>query len=70
MILVHLLVATPGRILDLAGKGIADLSQCRTFVMDEADKLLSPEFQPIIEQLIGFCHKERQMETLTFQLIW
>jgi ATP-dependent RNA helicase DDX6/DHH1 len=30
---VHVLVGTPGRILDLAGKGIADLSQCTTFVM-------------------------------------
>lgn len=30
-------------------------------VMDEADKLLSPEFQPIIEQLIGFCSPNRQI---------
>ncbi len=30
---VHMLVGTPGRILDLAGKGVADLSQCQTFVM-------------------------------------
>lgn len=32
-----------------------------TVVMDEADKLLSPEFQPIIEQLISFCHKDCQI---------
>ena len=30
---VHVLVGTPGRILDLAGKGVADFSQCTTFVM-------------------------------------
>lgn len=30
---VHVLVGTPGRILDLAGKGIADLSQCHIFTM-------------------------------------
>lgn len=42
---VHILVGTPGRINDLADKGIAELSQCTSFVMDEADKLLSPEFQ-------------------------
>ena len=30
---VHVLVGTPGRILDLAGKGVADLSQCQIFVM-------------------------------------
>ena len=58
---VHIIVGTPGRILDLAGKGVADLSSCQTFVMDEADKLLSPEFTPVIEQLLGFDPKERQV---------
>ncbi|KAH6565163.1 hypothetical protein BASA60_010040 [Batrachochytrium salamandrivorans] len=58
---VHIIVATPGRILDLAGRGIANLSQCTTFVVDEADKLLSPEFEPIIEQLITFCSPSRQI---------
>lgn len=58
---VHIIVATPGRILDLAGKNVANLSICKTVVMDEADKLLSPEFQPIIEQIIGFCHSNRQI---------
>lgn len=58
---VHILVATPGRVLDLANKKVADLSQCQTMIMDEADKLLSPEFQPLIEQLIDFLPKERQI---------
>jgi ATP-dependent RNA helicase DDX6/DHH1 len=58
---VHIIVGTPGRILDLAGKGVADLSNCQTFVMDEADKLLSPEFTPVIEQLLGFHPKDRQV---------
>lgn len=58
---VHVLVGTPGRILDLAGKGVADLSGCGVFVMDEADKLLSPEFTPVMEQLLSFCAPERQV---------
>jgi len=58
---VHILVATPGRVLDLANKGVADLSKCMTQVMDEADKLLSPEFQPLIEQIINFLPPERQI---------
>ncbi|KAH6873244.1 ATP-dependent RNA helicase-like protein dhh1 [Alternaria rosae] len=58
---VHIIVGTPGRILDLAGKGVADLSACQTFVMDEADKLLSPEFTPVVEQLLGFHPKDRQV---------
>ncbi|KAI9724586.1 MAG: DExD/H-box ATP-dependent RNA helicase dhh1 [Chrysothrix sp. TS-e1954] len=68
---VHIIVGTPGRILDLASKGIADLSACKTFVMDEADKLLSPEFTPVIEQLLGFCHKQRQVMlfSATFPII-
>lgn len=58
---VHVLVATPGRVLDLANKGVADLTGCHTIVMDEADKLLSPEFQPIVEDLIQFLPADRQI---------
>jgi len=58
---VHIVVATPGRILDLASKKVADLSQCRTIIMDEADKLLSPEFQPVLEQIIGLCDPNHQI---------
>ncbi|KAK9845757.1 hypothetical protein WJX81_001621 [Elliptochloris bilobata] len=58
---VHIVVATPGRILDLASKGVAKLNTCKVLVLDEADKLLSQEFQPIVEQLIGFLAPERQI---------
>ncbi|KAI0973697.1 DEAD-domain-containing protein [Xylaria arbuscula] len=58
---VHIVVGTPGRILDLAGKGVADLSECSMFIMDEADKLLSIEFTPVIEQLLQFHPKDRQV---------
>jgi ATP-dependent RNA helicase DDX6/DHH1 len=58
---VHILVGTPGRVLDLAKKNIADLSNCDMVILDEADKLLSVDFQPIIEQLIDFTKKERQI---------
>jgi ATP-dependent RNA helicase DDX6/DHH1 len=58
---VHILVGTPGRIHDLAEKKIADISKCGTIVMDEADKLLSPEFLPVLESLINKCSQERQI---------
>ncbi|EPE26045.1 P-loop containing nucleoside triphosphate hydrolase [Glarea lozoyensis ATCC 20868] len=58
---VHIIVGTPGRILDLAGKNVADLSECPMFIMDEADKLLSPEFTPVIEQLLQFHPNDRQV---------
>ena len=68
---VHVLVGTPGRILDLAGKNVADLSECPVFVMDEADKLLSPEFTPVMEQLLSFLPTDRQVMlfSATFPLI-
>ncbi|KAL0329769.1 UNVERIFIED_CONTAM: DEAD-box ATP-dependent RNA helicase 6 [Sesamum radiatum] len=58
---VHLLVGTPGRILDLAKKGMCNLKNSSVLVMDEADKLLSPEYQPSVEQLITFLPPNRQM---------
>lgn len=68
---VHIVVATPGRILDLAEKDVAKLDRCQMMVMDEADKLLSPEFQPIIEQLIRKLPADRQilLYSATFPLI-
>ncbi len=36
---VHVLVGTPGRILDLADKGVAILKDCKIIIMDEADKV-------------------------------
>ncbi|KAK6158168.1 hypothetical protein DH2020_005482 [Rehmannia glutinosa] len=58
---VHLLVGTPGRVLDLTRRGICNLKDCSVLVMDEADKLLSPEFQPSVEQLISFLPPNRQI---------
>jgi ATP-dependent RNA helicase DDX6/DHH1 len=58
---VHILVGTPGRVLDLVDKNVADLSKCTMLVMDEADKLLSPEFVPLIEKLINHLPKNRQI---------
>ena len=68
---VHVLVGTPGRILDLAGKNVADLTECPVFVMDEADKLLSPEFAPVMEQLLSYLPTERQVMlfSATFPMI-
>lgn len=58
---MHIVVATPGRILDLAEKRIAKLDNCHTVAMDEADKLLSPEFQQNIEDLLRLTAPNRQI---------
>ena len=67
---VHIVVATPGRVLDLANKNVCNLKQCQMVAMDEADKLLCPEFQPIIEDLIKFLPPDRQilMYSATFPM--
>ena len=46
---VHVVVATPGRLLDLASKGEAKLDACKMLVLDEVDKLLSDDFRDIVE---------------------
>mmetsp|Transcript_19915 Transcript_19915/g.28337 ORF Transcript_19915/g.28337 Transcript_19915/m.28337 type:complete len:426 (+) Transcript_19915:574-1851(+) len=58
---VHIIVATPGRILDLASKKVADLTKCKMIIMDEADKLLSEEFQPVLEDIIKLCDPDHQI---------
>ncbi|KAJ3424739.1 dead-box atp-dependent RNA helicase [Anaeramoeba flamelloides] len=58
---VHVVIATPGRILDLIKKNVADVSKTSVIVLDEADKLLSQNFQSTISQLIGHLPQNRQI---------
>jgi len=58
---VHLVVATPGRVLDLIEKGIADVSKCKMVVFDEADKLLSLDFQGVLDRLLVYFPADRQI---------
>ena len=55
-------VSTPGRLLDLAQKGVAKMDACKMICLDEADKLLSPEFQPLIEQLIELSPRQLKQD--------
>ena len=58
---VHILVGTPGRIYDLLKKKIARIDQCEMLVLDEADKLLSLDFMPIVEKIISFFPVNKQL---------
>ena len=58
---VHILVGTPGRVLDLASRGVTDLSECHLFIMDEADKMLSRDFKVLAEQILSFLPERRQL---------
>ena len=58
---VHLVVATPGRILDLMEKKIADVNHCKILCLDEADKLLSQDFKGMLDRLISHLPEQRQI---------
>jgi ATP-dependent RNA helicase DDX6/DHH1 len=58
---VHLVVATPGRILDLMEKQVANMSKCKMLVLDEADKLLSQDFKGMLDRVISHLPRERQI---------
>jgi ATP-dependent RNA helicase RhlE len=59
-----LLVATPGRLLDLVQQRILDLGQVRCCVLDEADRMLDMGFIHAIRQILKLLPRERQ--TLMF----
>ena len=58
---VHIVIATPGRLLDLMKKEIAKLESCRVIVLDEADKLLSQDFDHLLDDLIYHLPQDRQI---------
>ena len=57
---VDVLVATPGRLLDLMGQGHIDLSGIEIFVLDEADRMLDMGFLPDVKRVIAALPKKRQ----------
>ncbi|MDX1620151.1 MAG: DEAD/DEAH box helicase [Nitriliruptorales bacterium] len=56
---VHVVVGTPGRLLDQLNRGNLDLSGVRELVLDEADEMLDMGFLPDVEQLIQACAEDR-----------
>jgi ATP-dependent RNA helicase RhlE len=56
----HILVATPGRLEDLAERRHVDLAHIRTFVLDEADRMLDMGFQPQVDRIVRRLPRNRQ----------
>ena len=61
---VEILIATPGRLVDLMQKNAVDLSHVGVLVLDEADRMLDMGFWPQMKQIIEACPSKRQ--TLLF----
>ena len=61
---IHLVIATPGRLLDHIDRGTIDLSKLKTIVLDEADQMLFMGFRNEVETILRQTPKKRQ--TLCF----
>lgn len=57
---VDILVATPGRLLDLMNQGYIDLDRLEVFVLDEADRMLDMGFLPDLKKIINELPDDRQ----------
>ena len=60
----HVLVATPGRLLDLIDRRAVSLDQIEFLVLDEADRMLDMGFKPVVDRIVKMTPDDRQ--TLLF----
>ena len=56
----EIVVGTPGRVMDLMGRGALQLGQLSFVVLDEADRMLDIGFRPDIEKILRRCPQSRQ----------
>ena len=56
----EIVVGTPGRVIDLIGRGALLLGEIRVVVLDEADRMLDIGFRPDIEKILKRCPQSRQ----------
>ncbi len=55
-----IVVATPGRLEDLIGRGVISLDRVRILVLDEADRMLDMGFKPAVDRIVADTPDERQ----------
>ncbi len=58
---VHIIVATPGRLLDLINRNVVHLDNVHTVILDEADEMLNMGFLDSINGILEYVPKERKM---------
>ena len=57
----HIIVATPGRLIDLMERGVVSLDTIRTVILDEADEMLNMGFSEDLEKILSSVPVERKM---------
>ncbi|OXU18708.1 hypothetical protein TSAR_006978 [Trichomalopsis sarcophagae] len=57
---VHIMVATPGRLMDMLDKKMVKLSVCRYLCMDEADRMIDMGFEEDVRTIFSFFEGQRQ----------
>lgn len=57
---VHIMVATPGRLMDMLDKKMVKLSVCRYLCMDEADRMIDMGFEEDVRTIFSFFRGQRQ----------
>ena len=65
---VEVVIATPGRLIDMLETGKTNLRRVTYLVMDEADRMLDMGFEPQIRKIVGQIRPDRQ--TLMFSATW
>jgi ATP-dependent RNA helicase DBP3 len=65
---VHVIVATPGRLIDFLNSNVCDLTAVGFLVLDEADRMLDMGFEPEIKKILSYVPSERQ--TAMFSATW
>ena len=58
---VQVIVATPGRLMDLMNRGVVDLSGVHTVILDEADEMLNMGFVDDINEILAHVPEDRKM---------
>lgn len=57
----HIIVATPGRLMDMIGRRVVDLADIRYLILDEADEMLNMGFKEDIDHILSHTSEEKQV---------
>ncbi|GMT32612.1 hypothetical protein PFISCL1PPCAC_23909, partial [Pristionchus fissidentatus] len=61
----HIIIATPGRLIDVMEQGYVGLDGCKFLVLDEADRMLDMGFEPQIRQIVEMSRMPEKGERVT-----